>query len=71
MKDWQLIVSDILLVKTQDELAEQLGVTQGYISHLLVGRRKNPSYSLGIKLTELHQQTQKQQTQKQQTPSGN
>lgn len=62
MKDWKKIISEILMVRKQDEIAQELGVSQGYISHLLIGRRKNPSYALGVKIEELHKKSK--------TPSG-
>ena len=46
---------------TQEELAKQVGVTQGYIGHLERGLKKNPSLltlkklarALGVPVTEL------------------
>lgn len=70
MQNWKATISELLLISTQDELAEKLNVTQGYISHFLTGRRKNPSYALGVKINELHKQ-HLQEIQKAKTPSGN
>lgn len=59
-KDMKKILADILKKQNQAQLAEQIGVTQGYISHLMLGRRKKPSFEIGSKIIEIHKELQKQ-----------
>lgn len=54
------ILSDILEKQNQAQIAKKIGVTQGYISHLMLGRRKKPSFEIGLKIIELHKQLEKQ-----------
>lgn len=61
--DWQLVVSDLLAVNTQDELAKKLGVAQQQVSSLKNGLRgKRISYTLGYDLLNLHSNLSKSKT---------
>lgn len=52
--DWKKLLSDILLVMTQQELASEVGTSQTNINFLKNGVRENPSYRVGAKLIEIH-----------------
>ena len=56
MEDWKEALKDLMLIKTQDEIAQNVGVSQTYVSFLLKGRKKNPSYSIAKGLITLQHQ---------------
>lgn len=54
--DWKTLISELLAVGwTQPRLAQECGVGQSTISLLATGATKDPRYSTGQKLRELHQ----------------
>jgi transcriptional regulator with XRE-family HTH domain len=52
---FQKIISDLIEIgMTQEEIASAVGSGQTYISDLYRGRRTEPGYHLGLRLTQLH-----------------
>lgn len=62
--NWKEIIADLMLVKTQIEIAIEVGSSQTYISLLHSGARENPNYSIGEGLLKLHQRCLPQINQK-------
>jgi hypothetical protein len=53
--NWPQLIADLMAAKvTQVTLAERLGISQGHVSDLRVGRIAQPSYELGAALLSLH-----------------
>lgn len=55
--DTKKLVSELLGTGlTQTALGEMIGCTQGYLSHIITGRRgKSVSYEIGSKIEILHE----------------
>lgn len=56
--DWPNILKDLSeRGLTQQQIAEKCGVAQGTVSDLARGESKNPSFSFGQALIDLHRAT--------------
>lgn len=55
MNDWREVLNELLKSNTERALAKKVGVSQGHISHLRLGRRNKPSYDLVRKIFEVYE----------------
>lgn len=56
--DWSNIISELVAAGVkQVQIAEACDTSQGYISDLLNGKSKQPSWRIGDTLIRLHEQT--------------
>lgn len=53
--NWKTVIEQAMRTQglTQQQLAERVGCSQALINAFLHGKRKEPRYSLGLKLVEL------------------
>lgn len=55
--DFQKIVKELLATGiSQNAIAERCNVSQVYISYMAIGKRSNPSFTVGNKLLEMHKE---------------
>lgn len=54
--DWKQIINDVLEHQkfTQASLSEKTGISKSYICELKNGKRKSPSFEMGLTLVKLH-----------------
>lgn len=71
MNKWQYILFDLKSIGiTQEQIQQETGISQPFLSQLKTGKRKKLQYETGLKLTEFHKKHQNQ-IQKLKTPSDN
>lgn len=49
---------------TQYQIAEACGISQPYVSDLIVGRRKTPGLDIGLRIINLHKRMMRKQRRK-------
>lgn len=54
--DWQKIIKDVLKHHeiSQVELCRKTDISTSHINSLLLGKRKSPSFEMGLKIIKLH-----------------
>lgn len=54
--DWPKVIKEVLEYHsiTQYRLGKMTGVSKTHINHLMLGKRKDPSFTIGLKIINLH-----------------
>lgn len=54
--DWPKVIKEILEHHdiTQCRLGKMTGVSKTHINHLVLGKRKDPGFTIGLKIINLH-----------------